>query len=52
MREEAKQAEADADAAAGVVAAPVAKASRNMQVGGFGLLYALGADEYLFKKVW
>ena len=56
-REEVKKAEEEAARASGV--APTtsasdasARAGRNAQLGGMGLLYALGADEYLFQKVW
>lgn len=56
MREEAKKAEEEAARAAGVSVAvsdseAKARAGRNAQLGGMGLLYALGADEYLFQRV-
>eukprot|EP00026_Physarum_polycephalum_P000343 Phypoly_transcript_00343.p1 GENE.Phypoly_transcript_00343~~Phypoly_transcript_00343.p1 ORF type:complete len:1625 (+),score=418.05 Phypoly_transcript_00343:184-5058(+) len=55
LREEAKKAEEEAARAAGTSVGlssseAKARAGRNAQIGGMGLLYALGADEYLFQK--
>ena len=56
MREETKKAEEEAARASGVTVTTSAseakaRAGRNAQIGGMGLLYALGADGYLFQKV-